>query len=69
MINGCGHWHPPTKAVCERCHHKIYQEYGRNWFSCPNHMACCYRGQLPTGADLGVDHVPFVLASTTEQEG
>lgn len=60
-IQECGDVHPPNKAVCERCHRKIFQRFGRNWFNCPDHMACCYRGQLPTGADLGVRHVPFEL--------
>jgi hypothetical protein len=63
LIPSCGHWHTLVTEVCERCDSLIYRFNG-NWFSCPNHMACCYRGQFPTGADLGVNHVPIEEEST-----
>lgn len=57
----CESWpHPPITAHCERCHNPIYRTY-RSWFSCPLHMATCFTGRLPMGADLGVRHVPLLV--------
>jgi len=64
----CESWyHPPVTAHCERCHRPIYRTY-RAWFSCPGHMATCFRGELPVAADLGVQHVPLLVDLGDEGE-
>jgi hypothetical protein len=57
----CDRWpHHSVTAQCKRCLQPIYSQYGRTWFSCPLHMATCFRGQFPMGEDLHVRHTPLL---------